>query len=296
MNIRSGLLALSLLLVVPASYANELKPETLKAWEEYVQAANAQFRERLNQGSHFLRVEQEPDRVSSLIQGQILVEPVGRNGRENVPHGLIHDWYGAVFVPGANIEDVLSVLGDYDRYQDFFHPAVVDSKLLERAGDNEKFSLLMLSKVLFVTVALDGQYESHLACLEEKLHEKRCYIISHSVRTQQIKDYGRPSERALPPDEGDGYLWRLYGITSFEERDGGVLIENESIGLSRDIPVSVRWLVNPIVSHLPRNSLTTGLSQTRDAVSAAAALQSERRITVHPDAVEISAARHPGTR
>src|SRR5260370_2384271 len=272
MNIRLGFWALSLVLWVPASYENELKPETLKAWEEYVQAANAQFRERLNQGSHFLRVEQEPDRVSSLIQGQILVEPVGRNGRENVTHGWIHDWFGGVFVPGANIEDVLSVLGDYDRYQDFFHPAVVDSKLLERAGDNEKFSLLMLSKVLFVTVALDGQYESHLACLEEKLHEKRCYIISHSVRTQQIKDYGRPSERALPPGEGHRYLWRLNGITSFEERDGGVLIENESIGLSRDIPVSVRRLVDPPLRPFPRNSRSTALRPTPDTAPAPRAL------------------------
>jgi hypothetical protein len=292
MNIRSGILALSLLLVAPTSHANDLKPETVKAWEEYVQAANSQFRERLNQRGHFLRVEEAPDRVSSLIQGQILVEPVGTNGHENVPHGLIHDWYGAIFVPGARIDDVLYVLGDYDRYQDIYHPAVVDSKLLERADDHDKFSLLMLSKVLFVTVALAGQYESHLTCVDGK----RCYIVSHSVLTQEIKDFGRPGEHILPPDQGDGFLWRLYGVTNFEERDGGVVIENESIALSRDIPVSVRWLVNPIVSRLPRNSLTTGLMQTRDAVSAATAMQSQRQVTGHLDPVEFSVARHSGAR
>src|SRR5260370_36030615 len=120
--------------------------------------------------------------------------------------------------------------------------------------------------------------------------------MSQSGRTQQIKDYGRPSERALPPDDGDGYLWRLYGITSFEERDGGVLIENESIGVSRDIPVSVRWLVNPIVTHLPRDSVPTGLRQTRDVVSAPAALQTERRIQGRPASVRLGAARSLGTR
>jgi hypothetical protein len=278
MSFRSGILALSLLLAVSTSHAVDLKPETVKAWDEYVQSVNSQLRDRLSRDGHFLRVEEAPDRVASLLQGQIVAEPVAGNGHEKVPHGLIHDWYGAVFVPRARIDDVLSVLGDYDRYQEFYHPAVVDSKLLEHAGDNDRFSLLMLSKVLFVTVALAGQYESHLTCLDVT----RCYIISYSVLTQQIKDFGRSSERALPPDQGDGFLWRLYGVTSFEERNGGVVIENETIGLSRDIPISVRWLVNPIVSKLPRNSLTTGLTQTRDAVSAATAMQSKQRLTGQP--------------
>jgi hypothetical protein len=275
MSIRTGILALSLLLAVSTSHAVDLKPETVKAWDEYVQSVNSQLRDRLSRDGHFLRVEEAPDRVSSLLQGQIVAEPVAGNGHEKVPHGLIHDWYGAVFVPGATIQDVLFVLGDYDRYPEFYRPTVVDSKLLEQTDEDQKFSLLMVSKVLFVTVALNGQYESHLTCLDEK----RCYIISYSVRTQQIKDYGHPGERTLPPDEGDGYLWRLYGIISLEERDGGVFIENESIGLSRDIPASVRWLVNPIVSHLPRNSITIGLRQTRDAVSAAAAMESRGTLT-----------------
>jgi hypothetical protein len=270
MKIRSGVLALAIFLMVSTSHAKELKPETVKAWDEYVQSVNAQLQDRLNREGHFLRVDEAPDRLASLLQGQILAEPVAANGHEKVPHGLIHDWYGAVFVPGVTISDVLAVLGDYDRYEEFYRPTVVDSKLLERTQDDEKFSLLMLSKVLFVTVALDAEYESHVTCLDEK----RCYIISYSVRTQQVKDYGRPSERTLPPDEGDGYLWRLYGVTAFENVDGGVVIENESVALSRDIPASVRWLVNPIVTHLPRNSITTGLRQTRDAVSAAAAIES----------------------
>ena len=295
MKIRSSILALSLLLMVSPSRANELKPETVEAWDQYVQSVNAQFREGLNRGGHLLRVEEAPDRLSTLMQGQILAEPVAGSGHRKVPHGLIHDWYGAVFVPGATIEDVLYVLGDYDRYREFYRPTVVDSKLLDRTEDNEKFSLLMLSKVLFVTVALDAQYESHVTCLDEK----RCYIVSHSVRTQQVKDFGRPSERTLPPDEGDGYLWRLYGITSFEERDGGVLIENESIGLSRDIPASVAWLVNPIVNRLPRNSMTTGLRQTRDAISAATAMESRGTVTKSTDPaayVQLSAAHRSALR
>ena len=51
-----------------------------------------------------------------------------------------------------------------------------------------------------------------------------------------------------------------------EERDGGVYIELEAIALSRDIPVSFRWIVEPIVRRISRSSLTTSLRQTEGAV------------------------------
>jgi hypothetical protein len=36
--------------------------------------------------------------------------------------------------------------------------------------------------------------------------------------------------------------------------------------LTRDIPLSLRWLVSPIVNHLSIDSLETSLHQTREAV------------------------------
>jgi hypothetical protein len=45
-----------------------------------------------------------------------------------------------------------------------------------------------------------------------------------------------------------------------------VFIEVEAIGLSRDVPMLVRWLVDPIVEHLPKNSLQATLDETRNAV------------------------------
>ena len=79
MKIRPGILALSLLLMASTSRANDLKPETLQAWQEYIQSTDSQMRQRLNQGA-FLRVDEAPDHLASLLQGEILVEPVTRNG------------------------------------------------------------------------------------------------------------------------------------------------------------------------------------------------------------------------
>jgi len=50
------------------------------------------------------------------------------------------------------------------------------------------------------------------------------------------------------------------------ERDGGVYVEFEAIGLSRDIPASMRWLIDPIVRRVSRRSLLTSLQQTEKAV------------------------------
>jgi hypothetical protein len=70
----------------------------------------------------------------------------------------------------------------------------------------------------------------------------------------------------LPVGEGRGIIWNLAGITRYLERDGGVYLEFEAMGLSRDIPASVRWFVEPMVRRLSRASLVTSLEQTEKAV------------------------------
>jgi hypothetical protein len=49
--------------------------------------------------------------------------------------------------------------------------------------------------------------------------------------------------------------------------DHGVILEMETIALSRDIPAAVAWFVNPIVDRISRSTLQTSLSQTRAAIT-----------------------------
>jgi len=51
-----------------------------------------------------------------------------------------------------------------------------------------------------------------------------------------------------------------------EQRDGGVYVEMEVAALSRDIPVAVRLVVDPIVRRVARSSMLTSIKQTQDAV------------------------------
>jgi hypothetical protein len=179
-----------------------------------------------------------------------------------VPDGLIHDWIGAVFIPNATIEGLLSVVHDYGRYKDIYKPVVTDSWSLDSGTAEQEFSMVWHRHVLFVNAAMRGRYRAH----DVIINSHRGYSIVEAITLQQIEDYGRPGEHPLPPDTGSGFIWRVYSVSRYQERDGGVYLEVEAIVLSRDIPSSLRWLVNPVVNHLSVTSMSTTLRQTREAV------------------------------
>jgi hypothetical protein len=251
-------------LLAPAlSNAIELKQETLQAWDAYVRTAKLRMQQRASGQSPFLWADEKPDRVQRVRAGEVLVAPVDSDSPHNVPRGLIHDWVGTVFLPKAKLDDVMSVLDDYERYKDFYRPMVVKSRLLEQTHDHEKVTLLMLQKAFSVTAAVETDNEVQIV----RLDARRAYSLSNSVRVQEIADYGQPGEHTLPEDHGPGYVWRTFTISRLEQRDDGVYVETEMIGMSRGIPLAVRWLVTPLAERLPRNILLATLKGTRDAVS-----------------------------
>ena len=121
----------------------------------------------------------------------------------------------------------------------------------------------MMQKAYSVTAAVETDNEIQIT----RLGADRAYSLSTSVRVQEIADYGKPSEHVLPEDHGPGYVWRTFSVTRLEQRDGGVYVEMEMIGLSRGIPWAFRWLIQPLAERLPRNILRTTLKDTRDAVN-----------------------------
>jgi hypothetical protein len=260
---RVGLLLFALFTVPLLAQTDILRPQTLAAWDEYIGTANVRLEHDVRQKNSFFLIDHDPGLRARLRGGAIVISPVGNNGHTAVPHGIITDWVGDVFVPNATIGDVVAQLNDYDRYRQFFNPTVVDARLLSHTGAGYSFSMVLRQKVLFVTPVLEGDYESQTT----ELDGYRWYTVSRTTRLQDVENYGEPNQRKLPPDQGHGYIWRIYNITRFEERDGGVYIEIEALALSRDVPAGLRWLIDPVVRQLPRNSLAATLQQTRDAVT-----------------------------
>jgi len=263
-NNRVSLVLFALLTVPLLAQTDILRPQTLAAWNEHVGAANARLEHDVREKNSFLLIDRVPGLSARLRGGTIVVSPVGSTGHTAVPHGIITDWVGDVFVPNTTIGDVVSQLNDYDRYGQFFNPSVVDARLLSHAGAEYNFSMVVRQKVLFVTPVLEGDYSAQTT----KVDDDRWFTVSRTTRLQDIENYGEPGQRKLPPDHGHGYIWRVYNVTRFEERDGGVYVEIEAMVLSRDVPTGLRWLIDPVVRQLPRNSLAATLRQTRDAVTA----------------------------
>ncbi len=262
-NFLLGVMCLSFLVVPATTEGAELKKETQQAWDAYIQAANSQMVRRTH--DPFLWVDEVPDRSHSVRDGEILVSPISQQNPKPVPYGLIHDWIGAAFIPDARLEDVLSAVRDYGHYKEFYKPNVIDSKSLGTAGTCDKYSMLLADHEVITSTVLEGEYE---ACYY-RLDDRRWYSIAHTTRMWDVR-YAQPRAQQLSSDQGSGYIWRICSFTRFEERDGGVYVELEVIVLSRDIPVAIRWMVNPIVRKVSKNAMMTSLHEMEEAVDSTA--------------------------
>jgi len=248
-------------LSVSGARAVTLQPETVQAFERYIRETEARLEQHLGPGGQFLWVDEEPRRAAQVRQGQLAID--NRSGGDSiaVPGGLIHDWIGAVFIPGVTLAKTLALIQDYDRNQDNYKPEVLASRLVSRQGNDFKV-YLRLRKQKVITVILDTDYDVRYFPMDGG----RCHSRAYSTRIAEVRNAGKRDERTLPPGQDDGFLWRLYTYWRFQERDGGVYLECEAISLTRAIPAGLGWLIEPIVTTLPRESLANTLRQTRTAL------------------------------
>jgi hypothetical protein len=151
---------------------------------------------------------------------------------------------------------------DHGQYKTVYHPNVVSAEPLQTAEWEDRFSMVVMNKSFFAKSALNGDYHSTFT----QIDDQRWYSVSETTRVQEVAEYGGPSSYMLPQDDGTGIIWRLLIIARYQERDGGVYVELESIALSRDIPGGLRWLVEPIVRRVSRSSLVASLQETADTV------------------------------
>jgi len=248
----------------------ELKPETLAAFNRYVQITAARIDKELARAGEFLYIEglPEPQRsaaLASLRRGEIYMEPLQTQDASGAPlaapQGLIHHWIGAVFIPGATLGQVLELAKDYDRHQDIYQPEVVRSRLLKHDGDNYQI-YYRLRKKKVITVTLNTNHDVQYFPVDQT----HCHSRSVATRIAEVADADQPDEHEKPIGQDGGFMWRLNSYWRFEEKDHGVYVEVESISLTRDIPTGLGWLIRPFITDIPRESLLMTLGSTRSAV------------------------------
>ncbi len=245
---------------LPEAAKVELKPRTVEAFDNYLRAAEAAHDQELG-GTQFLWVDGSADRKRAVLQGKVLAEPSIGKGELDIPDGLIHDWTGAVFIPGISLPQLLEFMQDYGSHKRFYKPEVIDSRVVSRQGDEFQVALRLVKKQV-LTVVLNTQY--HVAY--NRVDQTRASSKSFSTRIAEVESPGERTEQELPPGRDHGFLWRLDSFWRFEERDGGVYMECRAISLSRDVPKTLAWLVTPMIRSLSRDSLTNTLEATRRGI------------------------------
>ena len=239
----------------------QLQPQTLEKFDAYIREAEKAMEHTLEGSGPFLWSDGTPKIAQQVRGGQVVAQFWSGRGPHKVPHGLIHDWIGSAYIPAVNLEKTLALIQDYDHHQNIYQPEVIASRLISHHGNNFQIYLRLLKKKI-ITVVLDTDHDVHYRSFDPS----RALCRSYTTRIAEVADAGTSKEKVRPPDTGYGFLWRLYSYWRFQEQEAGVDVECRAISLTRDVPLGLEWMIEPIIQKLPKESLIHTLEATRQAL------------------------------
>jgi hypothetical protein len=236
------LVVMAALAAAAGSAADEQPTAAAQAgFDAYIQKVEARLDAEHQHGMTYLA----PVDWQRVRAGEPVIEELTTKKEAELPGALIHDWRGAAFAPGATAADFERVLRDFAAYPKEFAPQVMSAKVTEQDADHATVTMRVKQQHV-ITVVLDTTY----AITYARLDENHGTIASRSTQVDEMGANGR----ALSPSDEHGFLWRMNTYWSYEERDGGVYMQLESVSLTRSIPTGLGWAVGPFVESVPRES------------------------------------------
>ena len=248
----------------------ELTAETLKAWTAYIQVTEQRIAEELGSDEGFLvqdfqsaskaAADRRAVRASELVIRKM--ESVDRDGRTiPVPAGKIHHWRGSIFIPGITLEDVLSRVRNPTSH-DSSQEDVIQSRVLERrAGSTKVYLKLKRSKLVTVV------YNTEHVIRYRYYGHTRAFSSSTATKIAELEHPNSPNEREKPEGRDRGFLWRLNSYWRYEQVDEGVIVECESVSLSRAAPAVLKYFIKSLINSVARGSMERTLGSMRDRLS-----------------------------
>lgn len=249
-------LALAATLGAPAAAEAGQSAPTVAAWTAYTAAVETRFSSEPAAGGSFFTRGWRAQVSGARVATTHIDTP-------SAPDGRIHHWAGAVFVPGATLDEVLARLKDGAGRESEQYSDVLASRLLRRDGDRVAV-FMKLRRSAVITVSYNTEHDVEY----RRLGPRRATAKSVATRIAELADAGTPREREKAPGDDSGFLWRLNAYWRYEAVDGGVLIECESVSLSRNAPFGLRTMVGPIIDRIARESLENTLRTLRKVLSA----------------------------
>jgi len=260
-----GVLVVLLWLSIASAAWGEAPRDATVAFVKYAGAVEARLAQQHKSDAVFLAGAGTDKKTDErLRRGELVIEKL-TPGKGEVPGGMLHDWRGTAFVEGAKAQDFERLMKDFRGYPRMYSPQVVRAEIVapKTSPVPDHFAAAMRVKQKHViTVVMDTAYD----VVYGRLDSRHGYSTSRSTKITEIEDADTAREHALAPDKEHGFLWRLNTYWSYEERDGGLYIQIESISLTRGIPTGLGWVVGPFVESVPRESLEFTLRKTGNAL------------------------------
>jgi hypothetical protein len=177
--------------------------------------------------------------------------------RIDVPSGMIHHWRGSVFIPGVTLDFVLSRI-DNPGIEDTRQEDVLDSRVMERApGQLKLFLKLQRSKIVTVV------YNTEHMVRYRRHGTGQASSTSIATKICEVERLQGNMEREKPEGHDSGFLWRMNSYWRYQEVPGGVIVECESMTLSRSIPSLLVYIIRPIINSVARESMHRTLQSMR---------------------------------
>ena len=238
---RKAVIVIAFYLVIALRLADAatLTPPTVAAWNTRVATTEARIERELSSWRRSLRVE-DPSGTTTDVDG-----------------GLISHWRGSIFLPGVQLEALLKQLR-HPREQGPHQEDVLAVRVLKRELDSLDIFIRM-TRTKIVTATFDTEHH-----VEYRRHGPlRASSRSVATRISELDDQGR----AKVPGEDRGFLWRMNAYWRYEQVRGGVIVDLESLTLSRAIPLGMGTVVRPLINRIARESMVRTLDNIRRTYS-----------------------------
>ena len=263
-------LLLGLLMLAPWTAGHcEAPAAAITAFDAYIAREEVRLADQHRTGTGFVAAAGPIGSVGLISQtearlrkGELIIEKLTPAAEAELPGAMLHDWRGTAYVRGVTVADFERLMKDFAAYPKRFAPQVIQTTILTRQDPSHFTVSMRVRQHHVITVVMDTTYATTFGRLDA-LH---AYSISRSTRISEIGWAGTAQERALSDGEEHGFLWRLNTYWSYEERNGGLYMQIESVSLTRSIPAGLGWLIRPFVESVPRESLEFTLQAVCNAL------------------------------
>jgi putative flippase GtrA len=270
------LIAGILMLPTTRAQAADLQPETLKAWNKAVEKTEQRISGELSSPDGFLALDfLDPQEAAherqAVLSGRIPIRKIEASKTVDVPGGMIHHWRGAVFIPGVPLHFILSRVKN-PNVEDTRQEDVLDSKVLQRSA-NELRLYLKLQRSKIVTVVYNTE---HLVRYQQHGTDRES-SSSTATKIAEVERISGSREHEKPEGHDRGFLWRMNSYWRYQQVKGGVIVECESMTLSRSIPFFLEYIVRPLIDSTARESMQRTLDSMRMRMARAYRLSSAQQ-------------------